>query len=201
VTFVSRRRWIAASGRGSASKRNWLPSPTPAAASPKPHDPQCRDTRNGGRSRNVRGAGLTASCSPASRQLCCQWRSAISCSRIPRWLKPLAKCSCIPTLRTLCLVGGAGKPSEGRVRTGLDWDNLAEEIESLGRSQRSEIRSRLVVILLHLLKWNTSRANEGRLESVDLRSKEAGQSGTARKPELALLPGRGSPGGNMSWPG
>jgi len=35
----------------------------------------------------------------------------------------------------------------------LDWDNLAEEIETLGRSERSEIRSRLVVLLLHLLKW------------------------------------------------
>ncbi|WP_414834155.1 DUF29 domain-containing protein [Afifella sp. YEN Y35] len=35
----------------------------------------------------------------------------------------------------------------------LDWANLAEEIETLGRSDRSEIRSRLTVILLHLLKW------------------------------------------------
>jgi hypothetical protein len=34
----------------------------------------------------------------------------------------------------------------------IDWDNVAEEIESLGRSQRREIRSRLEVILLHLLK-------------------------------------------------
>ena len=36
---------------------------------------------------------------------------------------------------------------------GLDWDNLAEEIETLGRSERGEIRSRLVVLILHLLKW------------------------------------------------
>jgi hypothetical protein len=35
----------------------------------------------------------------------------------------------------------------------LDWDHLAEEIESLGTSQRSEIRSRLKVLLIHLLKW------------------------------------------------
>jgi Domain of unknown function DUF29 len=42
---------------------------------------------------------------------------------------------------------------KARSRAGLDWDNLAEEIESLGRSQRSEIRNRLTVILLHLLKW------------------------------------------------
>lgn len=36
---------------------------------------------------------------------------------------------------------------------GLDWENLAEEINSLGGSERSEIRSRLVVVLQHLLKW------------------------------------------------
>ena len=35
----------------------------------------------------------------------------------------------------------------------LDWENVAEELETLGRSQRSEIRSRLVVALTHLLKW------------------------------------------------
>ncbi len=35
----------------------------------------------------------------------------------------------------------------------LDWENLAEEIESLGGSQRKEIRSRLFVALKHLLKW------------------------------------------------
>jgi len=35
----------------------------------------------------------------------------------------------------------------------LDRDNLAEEIESLGRSERYEIESRLKVLLVHLLKW------------------------------------------------
>jgi hypothetical protein len=35
----------------------------------------------------------------------------------------------------------------------IDWENIAEEIESLGGSQRREIRSRLVVLLTHLLKW------------------------------------------------
>jgi len=37
--------------------------------------------------------------------------------------------------------------------TELDWENLAEEIESLGRSARSEVRSRMTVLLQHLLKW------------------------------------------------
>jgi Domain of unknown function DUF29 len=46
-----------------------------------------------------------------------------------------------------------------RASNALDWDNLAEEIESLGTSQRSEIRARLRVLLVHLLKWkyNTNR--------------------------------------------
>lgn len=35
----------------------------------------------------------------------------------------------------------------------LDRENLAEEIESLGRSEESEIESRLNVLLVHLLKW------------------------------------------------
>jgi hypothetical protein len=40
-----------------------------------------------------------------------------------------------------------------RATNALDWDNLAEEIESLGSSQRREIRSRLKILLVHLLKW------------------------------------------------
>lgn len=35
----------------------------------------------------------------------------------------------------------------------LDVPNLVEEIESLGRQQRSELRNRLSVLLMHLLKW------------------------------------------------
>lgn len=35
----------------------------------------------------------------------------------------------------------------------IDWENLAEEIDSVGRSDRRSIRSNLLVILLHLLKW------------------------------------------------
>jgi hypothetical protein len=35
----------------------------------------------------------------------------------------------------------------------VDLENVAEEIESLGRSDKREIQSRLTVILAHLLKW------------------------------------------------
>lgn len=35
----------------------------------------------------------------------------------------------------------------------VDWANVAEEIESLGRSDKNEIRNRLTNVLLHLAKW------------------------------------------------
>ena len=40
-----------------------------------------------------------------------------------------------------------------RAANELDWDNLAEEIESLGISNRHQIKSRLEILILHLLKW------------------------------------------------
>ncbi|NCJ05932.1 DUF29 family protein [Synechococcales cyanobacterium C] len=36
----------------------------------------------------------------------------------------------------------------------LDIENLVEEIESLGKQQRQELRNRLGVLLGHLLKWH-----------------------------------------------
>lgn len=35
----------------------------------------------------------------------------------------------------------------------VDLENVAEEIESLGKSQKREIGSRLMVLVSHLLKW------------------------------------------------
>ncbi len=35
----------------------------------------------------------------------------------------------------------------------LDWANLAEEVEDLGKSERRELQNRLEVLLAHLLKW------------------------------------------------
>ncbi len=44
----------------------------------------------------------------------------------------------------------------------LDWANLAEEIESLGRSERYAIESHLQNLLTHLLKWRYDPATEPR---------------------------------------
>jgi len=35
----------------------------------------------------------------------------------------------------------------------LDLDNLIEEVESMGKSEKRELASRLEVLLTHLLKW------------------------------------------------
>lgn len=43
----------------------------------------------------------------------------------------------------------------------IDWEHVAEEIESVGESERSEIESRLAVLLLHLLKWQFQPERRG----------------------------------------
>jgi hypothetical protein len=35
----------------------------------------------------------------------------------------------------------------------LDWENLAEEIEDMGRSEKRQLESRLEILIMHLLKW------------------------------------------------
>lgn len=45
------------------------------------------------------------------------------------------------------------KKLRARSHNDIDWDNLAEEIESVGRSEKHEIRNRMRVLLQHLLKW------------------------------------------------
>ncbi len=44
---------------------------------------------------------------------------------------------------------------------GLDWDHLAEELESMVGRDRRELKNRLRVILLHLLKWQAQPARRG----------------------------------------
>ena len=60
----------------------------------------------------------------------------------------------------------------------VDWDNVAEEIESLISGDRRELCSRLEVLMMHLLKWqfqpmhrsrswrSTIRNQRGRIERV-----------------------------------
>ena len=54
----------------------------------------------------------------------------------------------------LSWIEAQAKALKDRQVAGLDWDNLVEEIESMGRSQRNELKSRLRVLLMHLIKWH-----------------------------------------------
>jgi hypothetical protein len=49
-----------------------------------------------------------------------------------------------------------------RAALGLDWDNLAEEIESMGRRDRRDLESRLRRIIHRLLKWQVQPERRGR---------------------------------------
>lgn len=67
-----------------------------------------------------------------------------------------------------------GRALRERRAADVDWENVAEEIESLGRSERGEIASRLNVLLLHLLKWQfqpDSRSTSWRASIVEQRKK------------------------------
>jgi hypothetical protein len=41
----------------------------------------------------------------------------------------------------------------------VDWANLIEEIEDMSRRERKSLKSNLIVILLHLLKWQYQPEN------------------------------------------
>jgi hypothetical protein len=47
-----------------------------------------------------------------------------------------------------------------RVNDQVDWENVAEEIESLGKSDRRELHNRIAAILVHLIKLEASPADE-----------------------------------------
>ncbi|MGO9743593.1 MAG: DUF29 domain-containing protein [Roseiarcus sp.] len=49
---------------------------------------------------------------------------------------------------------------EGRLAE-ADIANIAEEIESMGRSEKRELVSRLAVLLTHLLKWRYQQGGRG----------------------------------------
>ena len=51
----------------------------------------------------------------------------------------------------------------------IDWEHLIEEIEDLGKSERSAIGSQMERILLHLLKWQyqPQRRSDSWLDSIN----------------------------------
>ena len=51
----------------------------------------------------------------------------------------------------------------------LDRINLAEEIESLGKQQRQELRNRLGILIGHLLKWDYQPERRGKSWKATIR--------------------------------
>jgi hypothetical protein len=51
-----------------------------------------------------------------------------------------------------------------------DIDHIAEEIESMGRTEKRELVSRLIVLLAHLLKWQYQPAYRGPSWEVTIRT-------------------------------
>ena len=53
----------------------------------------------------------------------------------------------------------------GFIRAGrfdlLDLENIAEEIEDVGKSEKRELASRIAVLLSHLLKWQFQSGRRG----------------------------------------
>jgi hypothetical protein len=50
----------------------------------------------------------------------------------------------------------------------LDAENIAEEVEDMGRSLRRELRNRLAILTMHLLKWRYQPGHRSRSWSVTI---------------------------------
>ncbi len=57
----------------------------------------------------------------------------------------------------------------GKLRE-ADIEHIAEEIESMGRTEKRELVSRLTVLLLHLLKWKFQPGQRGASWQVTIRN-------------------------------
>ena len=70
----------------------------------------------------------------------------------------------------------------------LDFENLIEEIESMGRSERHQLTNRLAVLICHLLKWQLQpdfrgRSWQGTIKEQRLRLKEIIEDNPSLKPK------------------
>ncbi len=54
--------------------------------------------------------------------------------------------------------------------TEVDWKNLIEEIENMGRSEQRELESRLIVIVMHLLKLQYQPSRRSRSWTITLQT-------------------------------
>lgn len=72
----------------------------------------------------------------------------------------------------------------------VDIENLIEELETLGRSEKKALRSYLRLIVMHLLKWQFQPENRSKSWQITIRNnrfeiEEALQDSPSLKPQLA----------------
>ena len=86
------------------------------------------------------------------------------------------------------VIGVCEELKKKRAANALDWDNLAEEIESLGTSNIDQIESRLENLILHVLKWKY----QPDMQCGSWRGSifEARSAFTTRKPSAITAPAR-----------
>lgn len=74
----------------------------------------------------------------------------------------------------------------------VDWKNLIEEIEDMGRNEKRSLESNLIIIILHLLKWqfqpeHRSGSWEASIIEHRRRIKKAIQESPSLKPYLESI--------------
>ena len=71
----------------------------------------------------------------------------------------------------------------------LDWENLAEEVESVGRNDRRAVRSHLEILLAHLLKCMVQPSHRTASWDRTIKAQRAGIAALIdRSPSLRSLP-------------
>lgn len=84
------------------------------------------------------------------------------------------------------VLGGESQAAD--VLRALDWDNLAEEIEGLARKDRRKLRSRLAVIVEHLIKLEFSPAEDPRVGWSETILRERARIGLILRDSPSLKP-------------
>ena len=74
----------------------------------------------------------------------------------------------------------------------LDVENLLEEVETMGRSEKRELDSRLTILLVHLLKWQYQPVRRDRSRQLTIKGQRINFSETLEenpsiKPQLDTI--------------
>jgi hypothetical protein len=99
------------------------------------------------------------------------------------FLKPLA-----PTLYEidyLQWIETTVQQLQGQNYGAVDWENVIEELADMGRSERRALKSNLIVILVHLLKWEfQSDRRSGSWEGSIIEHRRRVQEALSESPSL-----------------